>query len=127
MYVENDFDAKQWSIMMAITSLMPYEEMYDNGSIFINDKIALSRFPVLEGTKYAGTEGISKELMESIKWLPCNPEEFLLYTNLTKDIFKEHSLFLIKEHYKTVLGLSKNKEVIRVSKKILKKLNDLDG
>ena len=67
-------------------------------------------FPVLNGTKYANVNTISQEEAKALGELSQIPEpsenhynkkiEKLLNMPLSKDLFKEHSLFLLKEHCK---------------------------
>ena len=69
-----------------------------------------SRFPVLNGTKYANENAISQEEAKALGELSQIPEptenhynskiEQILNLPLSKDMFKEHSLFLMKEHCK---------------------------
>lgn len=69
-----------------------------------------SRFPVLNSTKYANVNAISQEEAKALGELSQIPEpsenhynkkiEKLLNMPLSKDMFKEHSLFLMKEHCK---------------------------
>lgn len=85
-------------------------------------------FPVLKGTKYAGCNSLTTEEVKILGELSQLPEpihneyeqkiEHVLRI-LSKDIFKEHSLFLMKEHCKLFLPYS-NKV-----KELLKKLEEL--
>ena len=69
-----------------------------------------SRFPVLNSTKYANENAIDIEVAKALGELSQIPEptenhynskiEKLLNMPLSKDMFKEHSLFLMKEHCK---------------------------
>lgn len=69
-----------------------------------------SRFPVLNSTKYANGNAINLEVAKALGELSQIPEptenhynskiEKLLNMSLSKDLFKEHSLFLLKEHCK---------------------------
>ena len=78
-----------------------------NGSF---DDYTQAYFPVLNGTKYANENTISQEEAKALGELSQIPEpsenhynkkiEKLLNMPLSKDMFKEHSLFLMKEHCK---------------------------
>ena len=67
-------------------------------------------FPVLNSTEYANENAISQEEVKALGELSQIPEPFenhynkkieqILNLPLSKDIFKEHSLFLMKEHCK---------------------------
>lgn len=93
------------------------------------DNNTQSRFPVLNSTKYANDNAISKEEVKALGKLSQIPEpsenhynkkiEKLLNMPLSKDMFKEHSLFLMKEHCKLFSPYS-NK-----AKELLNKLNEL--
>ena len=85
-------------------------------------------FPVLKGTKYAGCNSLTAEEVKILGELSQLPEpihneyeqkiEHVLRI-LSKDIFKEHSFFLMKEHCKLFSPYS-NKV-----KELLKKLEEL--
>ena len=93
------------------------------------DNNTQSRFPVLNSTKYANDNAISQEEVKALGKLSQIPEpsenhynkkiEKLLNMSLSKDMFKEHSLFLMKEHCKLFSPYS-NK-----AKELLNKLNKL--
>lgn len=93
------------------------------------DNNTQSRFPVLNSTKYANDNAISQEEVKALGKLSQIPEpsenhynkkiEKLLNIPLSKDMFKEHSLFLMKEHCKLFSPYS-NK-----AKELLNKLNKL--
>lgn len=88
-----------------------------------------SRFPVLNSTKYANENAISLEEAKALGELSQIPEpsenhynskiEKLLNMSLSKDMFKEHSLFLMKEHCKLFSPYSDK------AKELLNKLNEL--
>ena len=69
-----------------------------------------AQFPVLNSTEYANENAISPEEAKALGELSQIPEpsenhynkkiEKLLNMPLSKDMFKEHSLFLMKEHCK---------------------------
>lgn len=69
-----------------------------------------AQFPVLNGTEYANENAISPEEAKALGELSQIPEpsenhynkkiEQILNLPLSKDMFKEHSLFLMKEHCK---------------------------
>ena len=69
-----------------------------------------AQFPVLNGTKHANENAIDIEVAKALGELSQIPEptenhynkkiEKLLNMPLSKDMFKEHSLFLLKEHCK---------------------------
>lgn len=88
-----------------------------------------SRFPVLNSTKYANENAIDIEVAKALGELSQIPEpienhynskiEKLLNMPLSKDMFKEHSLFLMKEHCKLFSPYSDK------TKELLNKLNEL--
>ena len=69
-----------------------------------------SQLPVLNSTKYANENAIDLEIAKALGELSQIPEpsenhynkkiEQILNLPLSKDMFKEHSLFLMKEHCK---------------------------
>ena len=69
-----------------------------------------AQFPVLNSTEYANENAIDIEVAKALGELSQIPEptenhynskiEKLLNMPLSKDMFKEHSLFLMKEHCK---------------------------
>ncbi len=85
-------------------------------------------FPVLEETPYSQGK-MSRELAESFGKLIQIPEEnenlykekieYMLNLPLTRDMFKEHSLFLIQEHCKLFSPYCES------TKKLLSKLQSL--
>lgn len=87
------------------------------GDSFVN-----SYFPVLKGTKF-GQEGYMIENKDYIFYLleayndNCS---YLLERNLFKGMFKQHSLYLLKESLKTFSPYSKE------AKELLKKLEELE-
>ena len=86
-------------------------------------------FPVLNSTKYANINTLSQEEAKALGELSQIPEptenhynskiEKLLNMSLSKDMFKEHSLFLMKEHCKLFSPYSDK------AKELLNKLNEL--
>lgn len=86
-------------------------------------------FPVLNSTEYASENAISQEEARALGELSQIPEpsenhynsklEKLLNMPLSKDMFKEHSLFLMKEHCKLFSPYSDK------AKALLEKLNQL--
>ena len=81
---------------------------FDGYVPFDNDTQA--QFPVLNSTKYANENAINLEVAKALGELSQIPEpsenhynkkiEQILNLPLSKDMFKEHSLFLMKEHCK---------------------------
>ena len=86
-------------------------------------------FPVLKGTKYSDGNAITLEIAEALGELSKIEEPFeneynkklqhLLNLSLSTDLFKEHSLFLLKEHCKLFSPYSDK------AKELLKKLEEL--
>ena len=86
-----------------------YECFMGNFDVPFDDNTQ-SRFPVLNGTKYANENAISQEEAKALGELSQIPEpsenhynkkiEQILNLPLSKDLFREHSLFLMKEHCK---------------------------
>ena len=80
-----------------------------NRNVPFNNDIQ-AQFPVLNSTEYANENAISLEEAKALGELSQIPEpienhynskiEKLLNMPLSKDMFKEHSLFLMKEHCK---------------------------
>lgn len=115
------------------SNLYSYEES-DLKPYFCDRKICYS-FPVLEGTKYS--DGKNKRygnvwdwfVLES-SWIPFFVEhyineynsrcEFLIQNPPTKDMFREHSLFLLKESLKLFSQYSEK------AKQLLNQLNKLN-
>ena len=101
-----------------------YECFMGNFDVPFDDNTQ-SRFPVLNGTKYANENAISQEEAKALGELSQIPEpsenhynkkiEQILNLPLSKDMFKEHSLFLMKEHCKLFSSYSnKAKELLNV-------------
>ena len=66
-------------------------------------------FPVLEGTKYATQHLLTPQLIEMLGTLSQIPDkdnhyeeklDYIINPPLSKEMFKEHSLYLLKEHCK---------------------------
>lgn len=105
-----------------------YECFMGDFDVPFNDNTQ-SRFPVLNNTKYANDNAISQEEAKALGELSQIPEptenyynskiEKLLNMPLFKDMFKEHSLFLMKEHCKLFSPYSDK------AKELLNKLNEL--
>ena len=80
-----------------------------DGHIPFTDDIQ-SQLPVLNSTKYANENAIDIEIAKALGELSIIPEpsenhynkkiEQILNLPLSKDLFREHSLFLMKEHCK---------------------------
>ena len=80
-----------------------------DGDIPFDDHIQ-SQFPVLNSAKYANGNAINSEVAKVLGELSQIPEpsenhynkkiEQILNLPLSKDLFREHSLFLMKEHCK---------------------------
>lgn len=86
-------------------------------------------FPVLKGTKYAGCNSLTTEEAKVLGELSQIPEpsenqyeQKLKHLSriLSKKIFKEHSLFLLKEHCKLFSPYN------NTAKELLIKLNELE-
>ncbi|HII08686.1 MAG TPA: hypothetical protein HA355_03745 [Methanosphaera sp.] len=87
------------------------------GDSFVN-----SYFPVLKGTKF-GQEGYMIENKDYIFYLLETYNDncsYLLERNLFKEMFKQHSLYLLKESLKTFSPYSEK------AKELLKKLEELE-
>lgn len=105
-----------------------YECFMGNFDVPFDDNTQ-SRFPVLNSTKYANENAISQEEVKALGELSQIPEptenhynkkiEQILNLPLSKDLFKEHSLFLLKEHCKLFSPYSDK------AKELLNKLNEL--
>ena len=93
-----------------IPGFMCYYECFMGDFYVPFDDDTQSRFPVLNSTKYANENAIDIEEAKALGELSQIPEptenhynskiEKLLNMPLSKDMFKEHSLFLMKEHCK---------------------------
>jgi len=93
-----------------------------------NDALIQTFFPVPVGTKY-GDGYVSKDLIEALCKLIQLPDpehnyyeeklNYLLNLPLSKEMFKEHSLYLLKEHCKIF------SEYNDKAKELLKKLETL--
>ena len=80
-----------------------------NGDVPFNDDTQ-AQFPVLNSTEYANANAITLDEAKALGELSQIPEpsenhynkkiEQILNLPLSKDMFKEHSLFLMKEHCK---------------------------
>lgn len=89
-----------------------------------------SQLPVLSSTKYANENSINLEIVKALGELSQIPElsenhynkkiEHILNLPLSKDLFKEHSLFLLKEHCKLFSPYNDK------TKELLKKLESLN-
>lgn len=111
-----------------------HNDILVNGTF--TDTDIIYNFPVLKGTKYS--DGKNNRDGHSWNWptlkesfLPCLAEgryidyynnrcEVLLNSTLTKKMFREHSLFLLKESLKVFFPYSAN------AKKLLEKLEIID-
>ena len=93
-----------------IPGFMCYYECFMGDFDVPFDDDTQSRFPVLNSTKYANENAIDIEVAKALGELSQIPEpsenhynkkiEQILNLPLSKDMFKEHSLFLLKEHCK---------------------------
>ncbi len=120
MYISNDFDQRQWELLMRISSPLFLISKKNNEYLF-NDEIILKYFPVIEGTPFSGDKAISKELAKSISWSLSTNDKKLLH-NYDSICFIEHAKFLLSEHYKTMIEYSSSQEMKEFSLKILQKL-----
>ena len=112
-----------------IPGFMCYYECFMGDFDVPFDDDTQSRFPVLNSTKYANENAIDIEVAKALGELSQIPEptenhynskiEKLLNMSLSKDMFKEHSLFLMKEHCKLFSPYSDK------AKALLEKLNQL--
>lgn len=80
-----------------------------------------SLFPVLEGTPFAFTNTLTPQLVEMLGTLSQIPDkdnfyekkvDYMLELPLTKEMFEEHSLFLLKEHCKLFSPYCKKLELL---------------
>ena len=120
---------KEFHNKLNIPGFMCYYECFMGDFDVPFDDDTQSRFPVLNSTKYANENAIDIEVAKALGELSQIPEptenhynskiEKLLNIPLSKDMFKEHSLFLMKEHCKLFSPYS-NKV-----KELLNKLNEL--
>jgi len=87
-----------------------------------------SHFPVLEGTKYATQHLLTPQLVEMLGTLSQIPDkdnhyeekvDYMLSLSLSKELFREHSLYLLKEHCRLFSPYSKK------TTELLKKLETL--
>ena len=86
-----------------------YECFMGNFDVPFDDNTQ-SRFPELNSTKYANENAISQEEAKALGELSQIPEptenhynskiEKLLNMSLSKDLFKEHFLFFLKDYFK---------------------------
>lgn len=107
--------------------MMDFDE---NVYLPFDDRTINYLFPVLKGTKYANKNTITPDIAKALGDLSLIPEpseneynkkiKHVLSLNLNKDLFKEHSLYLMKEHLKLFSSYSEP------AKKLLKKLESLD-
>ena len=95
-----------------------------------NNKTVNYLFPVVKGTNYANGNALSIDIAEALGQLSMIPEfsenhyedkiNHVLNLDLSKDLFKEHSLFLMKEHCNFFSSYSDK------AKELLKKLEELE-
>ena len=110
------------------------EDYINNHPCFLFNTICYT-FPVLEGTKYSNRKHERNGdtwnwFVIQPSWIPFIVEYYIIEYNsrcqylldnfMTKDMFKEHSLFLLKESLKTFSPYSDK------AKELLKKLESLD-
>lgn len=120
---------KEFHNKLNIRGFMCYYECFMGDFDVPFDDDIQSRFPVLNSTKYANENAIDIEVAKALGELSQIPEpienrynskiEKLLNMPLSKDMFKEHSLFLMKEHCKLFSPYSDK------AKELLNKLNEL--
>lgn len=120
---------KEFHNKLNIRGFMCYYECFMGDFDVSFDDDIQSRFPVLNSTKYANENAIDIEVAKALGELSQIPEpienhynskiEKLLNMPLSKDMFKEHSLFLMKEHCKLFSPYSDK------AKELLNKLNEL--
>ena len=101
---------KEFHNKLNIPGFMCYYECFMGDFDVPFDDDTQSRFPVLNSTKYANENAIDIEVAKALGELSQIPEpsenhynkkiEQILNLPLSKDMFKEHSLFLMKEHCK---------------------------
>ena len=127
MYVETDLDKEQLNFIMRLNSPLYLIIQKKDNKYYLDDKLCLLYFPVLIGTQFSENKGISEKLAKSISWSPNRNYSKLVNDNLSNYIFAEHSLFLIKEHFKMLLKYSRNKEMLELAKKMLVKLEQVNG
>lgn len=106
------FFKKLYEIQKDIPGFMCYYECFmgDFDGYVPFDDYTQAQFPVLNSTKYANENAINLEVAKALGELSQIPEPFenhynkkieqILNLPLSKDMFKEHSLFLMKEHCK---------------------------
>lgn len=124
MNIKTDFDSQQWELLMRITSPFYVNPIKKDGKYYLNDSICLEYFPVLVGTQYSNNQGISKELANSISWNSINLN-ILSKDDLSNYHFDEHSLFLLKEHFKMVINYCHNNKTREKATIILNKLSKI--
>lgn len=120
---------KEFYDKLNIPGFMCYYECFMGDFDVPFDDDTQSRFPVLNSTEYANENAINIEIAKALGELSQIPEptenhynskiEKLLNMPLSKDMFKEHSLFLMKEHCKLFSPYSDK------AKELLNKLNEL--
>lgn len=120
---------KEFHDKLNIPGFMCYYECFMGDFDVPFDDDTQSRFPVLNSTEYANENAINIEIAKALGELSQIPEptenhynskiEKLLNMPLSKDMFKEHSLFLMKEHCKLFSPYSDK------AKELLNKLNEL--
>lgn len=99
----------------------------EDHNLEVTDRTVLGYFPVLVGTPYSIedfeiSEKLAKRLFSAHNKAYINNCKVILDNDL---IFKEHSLFLLIEHFKTVLKLSNDIEMLRNANLVLSKLMNI--
>ena len=117
-----EFDSQQQDLLMRITSPL-YLNRNKSDKFLIDDRKCLVFFPVLKGVRYCQNLGISKKLAKSLSWIFGENADQLLKDDFSEYVFIEHSLFLLKEHFKMVLNYSHDIETKKKALKMLNKLN----
>ncbi len=107
--------------------MMDFDE---NVYLPFDDRTINYLFPVVEGTKYSNGNALSLDIAEALGQLSMisepsenhyeNKINRVLDNCLSKELFTEHSLFLMKEHCRFFSSYSKK------AKQLLKKLESLD-
>ena len=113
-----------------LTSSVSLKELMEDPMVdknFFADSFANSFFPVLEGTPYGKNDYTIPEnwfeLYKKLRGKIIKYEEnceYMLNRKLTKDMFHDHSLFLLKESLKTFSPYSEK------AKELLIKLESLE-